>query len=80
MRLRVAHRTTYQYAQPMVDGYTLAYLLPRPTAWQIVERAEVDVDPTPDERAERVAAFGRLLVDTWFATPVNPMVVHGPRR
>ena len=58
MRLRVAHRTTYQYAQPMVDGYTLAYLLPRPTPWQIVERAEVEVDPTPDERAERVDMFG----------------------
>ena len=26
---------------------------------------------------ESVKAFGRLTVDTWFATPVNPMLVHG---
>ena len=26
---------------------------------------------------ESVQAFGRLTVDTWFATPVNPTLVHG---
>ena len=31
---RVSHRTTYEYSQPMTDGYTLAYLLPRPTPQQ----------------------------------------------
>ena len=29
---------------------------------------------------DSVDAFGRLVVDTWFATPVNPMVVHGRLR
>lgn len=29
---------------------------------------------------ESVHAFGRLVVDTWFATPVNPMIVHGRLR
>jgi transglutaminase-like putative cysteine protease len=58
----VSHRTTYEYALPMADGYTLAYLLPRPTALQVVERAEVDVDPVPDERAEHIDVFGNRVL------------------
>ena len=30
-RFRVSHRTTYEYSQPMTDGYTLAFVTPRPT-------------------------------------------------
>jgi uncharacterized alpha-E superfamily protein len=30
-----------------------------------------------DRAYEAVGAFGRLVVDTWFATPVNPMLVRG---
>ncbi len=59
---RVSHRTTYRYAQPMTDGYTLAYLLPRPTALQVVERAEVEVTPEPDERAEHIDVFGNRML------------------
>lgn len=59
---RVSHRTTYQYAKPMTDGYTLAYLLPRPTAHQVVERAEVEVTPEPDERAEHIDVFGNRVL------------------
>ena len=62
LHYRVSHRTTYQYAQPMTDGYTLAYLLPRPTALQVVERAEVEVTPSPDERAEHVDVFGNRVL------------------
>ena len=29
---------------------------------------------------EAVEAFGRLVIDTWFATPVNPMIVRGRLR
>jgi hypothetical protein len=29
---------------------------------------------------EAVQAFGRLVIDTWFATPVNPMIVRGRLR
>ncbi|MET0326643.1 MAG: transglutaminase N-terminal domain-containing protein, partial [Ilumatobacteraceae bacterium] len=59
---RVSHRTSYQYTQPMTDGYTLAYLLPRPTALQVVERAEIEVTPTPDERSEHVDVFGNRVL------------------
>ena len=29
---------------------------------------------------EAVEAFGRLVIETWFATPVNPMLVRGRMR
>ena len=43
----------------------------------------VDGDDVLDGVTEAVAAireFGALVVDTWFATPVNPMVVRGRLR
>ena len=57
-RYRVCHRTTYRYEPAVTDGYTLAYLLPRPTPQQTVEHAEVVIEPGPDERAEHVDVFG----------------------
>ena len=62
VRYRVRHRTTYEYGRPMSDGYTVAYLLPRPTAHQAVERASVVVEPAPDERAERTDVFGNRVL------------------
>jgi transglutaminase-like putative cysteine protease len=59
---RVSHRTTYEYARPMTDGYTVAYLLPRPTPHQVVEAAEVAVTPQPDERSERTDVFGNRVL------------------
>lgn len=61
-RYHVSHRTTYEYSRSMTDGYTLAYLLPRPTPHQVVERAEVDVSPEPDERSEHIDVFGNRVV------------------
>jgi transglutaminase-like putative cysteine protease len=59
---RVSHRTSYAYAKPMTDGYTVAYLLPRPTPLQMVESAEVTVDPEPDERYERTDVFANRVL------------------
>jgi transglutaminase-like putative cysteine protease len=46
----------------MADGYTVGYLLPRPTPQQMVERALVEVTPEPDERVEHVDAFGNRVL------------------
>jgi len=62
MRYRICHATTYQYRPAVTDGYTLAYLLPRPTPEQTVESAEVVVEPVPDTRAEHVDVFGNLTL------------------
>ncbi len=59
---RVSHRTTYTYGVPMADSYTIAYLLPRPTPFQVVEAATVTVDPEPDERVERTDVFGNRVI------------------
>ena len=46
----------------MTDGYTVAYLLPRPTPQQMVERALVDVEPDVDDRDEHTDAFGNRVL------------------
>jgi len=61
-RYQVVHETRYAYSAPMADGYTVGYLLPRPTPQQVVERALVAVDPEPDERVEHVDAFGNRVL------------------
>jgi transglutaminase-like putative cysteine protease len=61
-RYRVSHRTAYHYDPAMADGYTLAYLYPRSTAHQTVERAAVTVTPEPDERSEYLDAFGNCAL------------------
>jgi transglutaminase-like putative cysteine protease len=60
-RFRVTHQTTYEYSRPMSDGYTLAVVTPRVTPWQRVRHATVTVEPEPDERVERIDAFGNRV-------------------
>ena len=62
VRFAVEHRTSYRYSQPMADGYTVAYLLPRDTPQQRVVTAEVAVDPAPDEREELADHFGNRVL------------------
>lgn len=65
MRYRVRHRTTYRYAEPVSLGYTLARLTPRTFPGQRCRSATIEIEPAPDERSDRVDAFGNHL--TWFA-------------
>jgi transglutaminase-like putative cysteine protease len=70
------HRTTYRYSRPMHDGYTVAYLLPRPTPFQVVERAEVEVDPEPDERSERIDVFGNRVLQVGVHHSHDSLTLH----
>ena len=76
VRYRISHRTTYQYGVPMADGYTVAYLLPRPTAHQAVEAAEVTVTPTPDEQAERIDVFGNRVLQVGVHHAHDTLELH----
>lgn len=76
LHYRVSHRTTYHYDPAMTDGYTLAYLLPRPTPHQVVERAEVDVEPPPDERAEHIDVFGNRVLQIGVHHPHDSLTLH----
>jgi transglutaminase-like putative cysteine protease len=62
VRFSVTHTTSYEYSQPMVDGFTSVCLLPRATEYQTVRRAELSIDPLPDEIEESVDPFGNRLV------------------
>lgn len=73
---RVWHRTSYRYSKPMTDGYTVAYLLPRPTPFQHIERAEVTVDPVPDECFERIDVFGNRVLQYGVHHNHNSLTLH----
>ncbi len=62
VRFSVVHRTEYRYGASMIDGYTIAHLLPRETPWQRVEYAEVLITPDADEYEESVDSFGNRVV------------------
>ncbi len=76
IRYRISHRTTYEYSAPMADGYTVAYVLPRPTRQQMVERANVQVDPEPDERDEHIDAFGNRVLQLGVHHQHRSLTVH----
>ena len=76
VRYRISHRTAYGYERPMADGYTVAHLLPRPTAHQVVEAAEVAIDPPPDERVEHVDVFGNRVLQIGIHHAHDALSLH----
>ena len=69
MRVRVVHRTEYQYGLPMADGFTTTHLEPRPRDHQDVVSFDLVVDPAPDELERTLDALGN---------PVTRFAVHRP--
>jgi transglutaminase-like putative cysteine protease len=61
----VVHRTTYAYDAPVSASYGEAHLLPRDLPGQHVLSARIEIDPVPDEQADRLDWFGNRT--TWFA-------------
>jgi len=61
-RFRVSHRTEYRYTNPVIDGFTMAHLLPRATPSQELVRADLVIDPPPDELDETIDQFGNRIV------------------
>lgn len=61
-RFRVVHRTVYEYASPMTDGFTMAHLRPRDTARQYVDTHSLSIAPQPDEFDEFDDVFGNHAV------------------
>ncbi|WP_028602192.1 transglutaminase family protein [Ottowia thiooxydans] len=67
MLLRIIHDTTYQYGRPVVTAQHLAHLSPVDQPGQRVLLHQLDVDPTPAQRQDRVDAFGNPCC--YFALP-----------
>ena len=55
---KVTHRTTYDYAAPVVQSRHLLYLAPRETPYQHVQRHNLLVEPAPTMKYERQDYFG----------------------
>ncbi|HUG84598.1 MAG TPA: transglutaminase family protein [Euzebya sp.] len=58
MTYQVVHTTAYTYESEVSASYGQAHLLPRETPGQQVLSAVLQIDPAPDDLAERVDWFG----------------------
>ncbi|MEO1058767.1 MAG: transglutaminase family protein [Actinomycetota bacterium] len=76
-RYRVVHRTEYHYGATMVDGYSVAHLLPRGTPSQEVHASEVISDPVGDEIDESIDAFGNRVLQLGIHQPHERLAVVG---
>jgi transglutaminase-like putative cysteine protease len=75
-RYRVVHRTEYVYGATMLDGYSVACVLARPTPSQTVASSVVTTYPEPDEYDERDDAFGNRIVQFGLHRPHDGLVVE----
>ncbi|HSJ91028.1 MAG TPA: transglutaminase family protein [Ilumatobacter sp.] len=73
---RVQHRTTYRYGATMTDGYTVACLVPRPTARQVVHESSVELRPTASEWDSYLDGFGNLVNQFGLHEPHAEMSVE----
>jgi transglutaminase-like putative cysteine protease len=75
-RYRVVHRTEYRYGATMVDGYSVACVLARPTPSQTVASSMVITYPEADEFDEREDVFGNRVVQFGLHQPHDGLVVE----
>lgn len=75
-RYRVIHRTEYLYGATMLDGYSVACVLARPTPSQTVSSSSVVTFPAPDEYDERDDVFGNRVVQFGLHQPHDGLVVQ----
>jgi transglutaminase-like putative cysteine protease len=75
-RYRVVHLTDYRYGATMLDGYSVACVLARPTPSQNVISSTVRTTPTADEYDERVDVFGNRIVQVGLHRPHEGLTVE----
>lgn len=75
-RYRVVHRTEYGYGATMLDGYSVACVLARPTPSQAVASSVVTTSPEPDEYDERRDVFGNHVVQFGLHRPHDGLVIE----
>jgi len=73
---RVLHRTSYEYGATVTDGYSVACLLPRDTAWQRVLSADVRHDPPASAVDELLDVFGNRQHRFGLHEPHDSLVVE----
>ncbi len=77
MRYHVRHVTEYHYGAPVVNGHTVAHLLPRDTPTQRVLAAAVTTAPPADYSDDHIDAFGNRVSYRAIEQPHEQLVVVG---
>lgn len=62
MKFQVKHSTHYHYALPVSNCYNLAYMLPRSTLNQRVEKIDIQISPNTSMRNTRQDYFGNSFL------------------
>jgi transglutaminase-like putative cysteine protease len=73
---RVVHLTDYRYGATMLDGYSVACVLARPTPSQNVVSSVVTTTPAADESDERTDVFGNRVVQFGLHQPHEGLSVE----
>ena len=79
-RYTVTHRTQYAYGATMADGYSVAYLLARPTPSQRVLSSVISTEPRVDEYDEWPDVFGNRMVQLGVHQPHDRLRGRGGLR
>jgi transglutaminase-like putative cysteine protease len=61
MRYHIHHTTWYAYTEPVPFGHNLVRLAPRNTKWQVCEKHELAIDPSPSVTTRRQDYFGNTV-------------------
>lgn len=77
MIYEVTHRTDYVYEKAVSASYGKAHLLPRDTPAQTCRRAEVRIEPGPDDQSEHLDAFGNRTLNFTILRPHTTLSVTG---
>ncbi|MFI5378920.1 MAG: transglutaminase N-terminal domain-containing protein [Tepidisphaerales bacterium] len=75
MLYRIRHTTEYRYGDAASLSQNQARLRPRDTSWQKCVGYELQVDPRPSSRSERVDYFGNHVTDFFIQTPHSVFAV-----
>lgn len=69
MKMRVVHRTTYGYGEPVTTSHHEARLAPRPSEHQRTIAHELDIRPLPAVRKRHYDYFGNRTTHFAFSEP-----------
>jgi transglutaminase-like putative cysteine protease len=75
VKLRVVHRTTYQYSEPVTTSHHEARLSPRDRESQRVLSHELEVTPSPEARRRRFDYFGNRTISFSLSEPHRDLEV-----
>jgi transglutaminase-like putative cysteine protease len=75
MKLRVVHRTTYHYGEPVTTSHHEARLSPRDRESQRVLSHDLDVSPPPEARRRRFDYFGNRTISFSLSEPHRDLEV-----